>query len=74
MQSFLDSLESNLRSVVHLGVQTEFLTPLLIPLLMRKMPKKLIKKFKFKIKDDEEFSLQQYLEFLDEWEAAKDVE
>ena len=42
VQSFLDSLESNLRSVVPLGVQTEFLAPLLIPLLMRKMPKKLV--------------------------------
>ena len=42
VQSFLDSLESNLRSVVPLGVQTEFLAPLLIPLLMRKMQKKLI--------------------------------
>lgn len=42
VQSFLDSLESNLRSVVPLGVQTEFLAPLPITLLMRKTPKKLI--------------------------------
>ena len=49
---FLDTLESNLRSVVSLGVQNELLAPLLIPLLMRKLPKKLIEKFKFKIKDD----------------------
>lgn len=42
VQSFLHSLEYNLRSVVPLGVQTEFLAPLLIPLLMRKIPKKLI--------------------------------
>ena len=42
--SFLDTLKSNLRSVVPLGVQTELLAPLLIPLLMRKMPKKVIEK------------------------------
>ena len=45
VRSFLDTLKSNLRSVVPLGVQTELLAPLLIPLLMRKMPKKLIEKF-----------------------------
>ena len=45
VRSFLDTLKSNLRSVVLLGVQTELLAPLLIPLLMRKMPKKLIEKF-----------------------------
>ena len=53
MRSFLDTLKSNLRSVVPLGVQTELLAPLLIPLLMRKMPKKVIEKFKFKIKNVE---------------------
>ena len=62
MRSFLDTLKSNLRSVVPLGVQTELLAPLLIPLLMRKMPKKVIEKFKFKIKNVEEFSLKTYLE------------
>ena len=62
MRSFLDTLKSNLRSVVPLGVQTELLAPLLIPLLMRKMPKKVIAKFKFKIKNVEEFSLKTYLE------------
>ena len=82
VRSFLDTLESNLRSVVPLGVQTELLAPLLIPLLMsllipllmRKMSKKLIEKFKFKMKDDEEFSLKTYLEFLGECVAVKDVE
>ena len=44
MRSFLDTLKSNLRSVVPLGVQTELLAPLLIPLLMRKMPKKVTEK------------------------------
>ena len=62
MRSFLDTLKSNLRSVVPLGVQTELLAPLLIPFLMRKMPKKIIEKFKFKIKNVEEFSLKTYLE------------
>ena len=62
MRSFLDTLKSNLRSVVPLGVQTELLAPLLILLLMRKMPKKVIEKFKFKIKNVEEFSLKTYLE------------
>ena len=32
VRSFLDTLKSNLRSVVLLGVQTELLAPLLIPL------------------------------------------
>ena len=62
VRSFLDTLESILRSVVPLGVQTELLAPLLIPLLMRKMPKKLIENLKFKIKDVEQFSLKTYLE------------
>ena len=62
VRSFLDTVKSNLRSAVPLGVQTEFLAPLLIPLLMRKMPKKFIEKFKFKIKDVEELSLKTYLE------------
>ena len=44
VRSFLETLKSNLRSVVPLGVQTELLAPLLIPLLMRKMPKKVIEK------------------------------
>ena len=44
VRSFLDTLKSNLRSVVPLGVQTELLAPLLMPLLMRKMPKKVIEK------------------------------
>ena len=62
VRTFLDTLKSNLRSVVPLGVQTELLAPLLIPLLMRKMPKKLTEEFKFKIKDVAEFSLKTYLE------------
>ena len=44
VRSFLDTLISNLRPVVPLGVQTELLVALLIPLLMRKMPKKVIEK------------------------------
>ena len=56
VRSFLDTLKSNFRLLVPLGVQTELLSPLLIPLLMRKMPKKLIEKLKFKIRDVEEFS------------------
>ena len=62
VRSFQDTLKSNLRSVVPVRVQTEFLAPLLIPLLMRKMPKKLIEIFKFKIKNVEEFSLKTCLE------------
>lgn len=44
VQSFLDTLKSNLRSFVLLGVQNDLLAPLLIPLLMRKMPKRLTEK------------------------------
>ena len=62
VRSFLDTLKSNLRSVVPLGAQTELLASLLMPLLTRKMPKKLIEKFKFKIKDVEKFSLKTYVE------------
>lgn len=57
-----------------LGVQPESFAPILIPLMMRKMPKKLVQKFKLKIKDDDNFSLDKYFEFLEEWATVKDVE
>ena len=63
MRSFLDTLESNLRSVFPLGVQNEILAPVVIPLLMRKVPKKLIEKFKSKTKGENKFSLPKYLEY-----------
>ena len=41
---------------------------------MRKMPKKLIENSKLRPKTTRTTTLQKYLEFLDDWEAVKDVE
>ena len=66
LKSFVNSLETSLRSVKEYGVAYEHLAPIVIPLVERKLPTDEYKKWKEHIFNEDDFSLPKFISFLHE--------
>ena len=66
LKSFLNSLETAVRSVREYGVDQEQIAVVIIPLIERKLTEDHFKKWKEVISDDEDFSLEKLIKFLHE--------
>ena len=66
LKSFLNSLETAVRSVKEFAVEQEQIAVVIIPLVERKLTEDDFKKWKEVISDDEDFSLEKLIKFLHE--------
>ena len=66
MRSFLNTLESSLRSLVEYKIDPENLSPLLVPLVESKMPRDIHTKWRECIHEDSDFSTKKLISFLHE--------
>ena len=66
MKSFLNTLESSLRSLGEFKIDPEHLSPMLVPFIETKMPRDVLTKWREVIHDDKEFSTTKLISFLHE--------
>ena len=66
LKSFLNTLETAVRSVKEYGVHSEHISPVIIPLVERKLLKEDYQKWRELIFGDDEFSLDKLIKFLHE--------
>ena len=66
LKSFLNKLETAVRSVKEYGVQQEQISPCIIPMVERKLQPEDFRKWKELIFEDDGFSLDKFIKFLHE--------
>ena len=66
LKSFLNTLETSLRSLKEYNLNLEHLAPIVVPLMERRLLVEDFKKWKEASQNDDDFSIQKFISFLHE--------